>query len=424
MIAPTYIPALDDDFRASVHRAYGATPSEIAELVEYARCPFDPAALSAPASYPLPDEPFVAAWEAYVKESSRIGAAAALRARLVQLRFPIQRGISQTDAYRAATRRGEYDARSDENLPLRHPDGLVIMIAPTAAGHIATIVSDNRDDFESLVRALTRRNEPEAIPKAIGAAMVAGYNNWDRVARLRAQWAAGRPGGDDADAWRAEFATLVAKRELYQDRFIVLSTGPYSGVPADAVGMADADWRTTSLVIRQHHECAHYFTRRAFGSMKNTLVDETIADYMGIVAAIGRFRADWLLLFLGVARDGSCRADGRLHNYRGAPPLSDGAFAVLRAVVVRAADALETFDGGLAADAAPRPLAAQALAITALARVGLEGLASTTAARLLRDASAAPEEDRLDGRTNPHPAIGRPSGCRPEALEPRERAMG
>ena len=424
MIAPFYVPALDDDFRASVYGAFGATPSETAELVNYARCPFNVDALRARVSYPLPDEPFVSTWETYVNESSRIGAAATLRARLVQLRFPIARGMSDCEPYRAATRRGEWPSGESDGLPLRRPEGLVIMIAPTAAGRIATIVSDDRADFESLVRALTRRNEPEPIPRSIGACMVAGYNNWDRIAALRAAWAAGREGGDDVDAWRAEFAALVPQRDRYQDRFIVLSTGPYSGVRAAAVGMGEAEWLAASLVIRREHECAHYFTRRAFGSMRNTLVDETIADYMGIVAAAGRFRADWMLEFLGVARDGSCRADGRLHHYRGTPPLSDGAFTVLRAVVVRAADALEDFDAGLASGATPRPLALHASTITTLARVGLEGLAATDAGRLLRDASAATEEDCFDGRTDDDTALGRSGGRRPQALGPRQRALG
>jgi hypothetical protein len=68
-----------------------------------------------------------------------------------------------------------------------------------------------------------------------------------------------------------------------------------------------------------------------------------IADACSIVAALGTFPADWLLAFLGLDRYPLCRAGGRIHNYRGTPPLSDVAFAVLQRMVVSAAANLERF---------------------------------------------------------------------------------
>ena len=38
-------------------------------------------------------------------------------------------------------------------------------------------------------------------------------------------------------------ARIVPYRELYQDRFILLSDGPYSAVPAADLGLDDAEWR-------------------------------------------------------------------------------------------------------------------------------------------------------------------------------------
>jgi hypothetical protein len=108
--------------------------------------------------------------------------------------------------------------------------------------------------------------------------------------------------------------------------------------------------------------------------MRNTLVDELIADYMGIVAAAGRFRADWFLRFLGLNEFPHCASGGRAHNYRGTPPLSDGAFAVLQAVVVQAAAGAEAMSDDL--PSGPWDLPLQARVITALARLGLEGLAT------------------------------------------------
>ena len=39
-----------------------------------------------------------------------------------------------------------------------------------------------REDFVFLVQSLTQRNEPEPVADSMGACIVAGYNNWDRVA--------------------------------------------------------------------------------------------------------------------------------------------------------------------------------------------------------------------------------------------------
>jgi hypothetical protein len=365
-------PALDDVFRASVYHAFGATDAETSELLSYARGPYrrEPAA----SVYPLPDELFVATWEEYAKEATSVGVAPCLSRRLMQLRFPIQSGISASESYQAATRRGV--PPTDQLGPPRwqRPDGLSLAIHPTPAGRIPIITSQDRGDFETLVRAMTRRNEPDVIPASMGACMVAGYNNWDRMATLRRAWAAERLEGDNEEAWQERFAALVPQRELYQDRFIVLSAGPYSG--------RDGPWTPYSVVIRREHECAHYFTRRVFGSMRNSLVDELIADYAGIVAAIGRYRADWFLHFLGLEAYPACRETGRLHNYRGSPPLSDGAFDVLQAVVVRAARMVEEFDKDL--PPGPRPPSLQATVITALARAGLEAMASGHSAEVLR----------------------------------------
>src|SRR5439155_4743001 len=97
--------------------------------------------------------------------------------------------------------------------------------------------------------------------------------------------------------WDSELAEIARRPTLYQDRFILLSAGPYSGVAAAELGLADEDWKRRSLTIPLEHECTHYFTRQVLGSMRNALADELVADYMGIVASEGRYRADWFLRF-------------------------------------------------------------------------------------------------------------------------------
>ncbi|HUS16490.1 MAG TPA: hypothetical protein VM536_15945, partial [Chloroflexia bacterium] len=167
----------------------------------------------------------------------------------------------------------------------------------------------------------------------------------------------------------------VPHKSLYQDRLILVSEGPYSGVSASALGLTDAAWRRLSLLIRIEHECTHYFTRRVLGAMSNNLLDELAADCMGLIGATGTYPASWFLHFVGLEAAPVYRAGGRLENYRGAPPLSDSAFAVLGRLVVAAAEHLEAY---LGPRAAPEPVDRAAL-LLALTRLSLEDLAAPDA---------------------------------------------
>jgi hypothetical protein len=131
--------------RADLLASYDATASEIKELLAYNRNVFDRSVEEAPA-LPLPAEPHVAAWELYAREATEDGALAALRCRLVQLRFPIREGISSTDAYRAATLRGASVEEMDEasGLDLASPDELRLGIHPSPAGSIPVLAPGDR----------------------------------------------------------------------------------------------------------------------------------------------------------------------------------------------------------------------------------------------------------------------------------------
>ena len=334
-----------DGFRAEVLRAHGARGAALDELLAYT--PRSLRAPDAPPPFPLPDEPFVGAWERYAAEAARAGAWETLRARLPQLRFPVAAGISETEGYRAATRRGEGSFPA-EGLALRRPEALALFLHPTPAGRLPVLVTGDRDDFVALVRAFTRWNEPAPVPDSMGAVAVGGFVNWERVAAHRRAWEAANPEANGV-TWREEWRRLAERKELYQDRFVLLSRGPYSGVPAGALGEGEEGWEAASLVIRLEHECAHYFSRRLFGSMLNHAFDELVADYAGIVSAAGRYRGDWARRFFGIEDPGRFRPGGRLANYRGDPALSDGAFAVLRSVVDAAVGTLEAYDAARAA---------------------------------------------------------------------------
>ena len=367
------------EFRANVLANYGASTEETQELLAYNQNVFASSCKTLPLQFPLAPEAHVAAWEEYAATARVIGAFEALKRVLVQLRFPIQSGISQTEAYRSATRKGVLvDGMTEATgLVLTLPEQLQLMVHQSLAGAIPVLLTGNREDFVALVQALTMRNEPLPVPASMGACMVAGFNNWDRVRSLRQQWAAQNPSNCTDTNWAAEFKRLIPQKELYQDRFIILSDGPYSDVSASKMEIWEPEWRRLSLTIRLEHECTHYFTRRLFGSMRNNLLDELIADYRGIVAATGYYRADWFLRFLGLESFPDYREGGRLQNYRGQPPLSDGAFKILQALVKAAAENLERFDAEHAGEL--RSLNGQTLMLVALTYLTLEELASLEA---------------------------------------------
>lgn len=362
--------------RASILATFGASTAVTEELLAYDPESLGDAPIPPDIRMPLDDEPFVYAWREYCAEASASGLAA-LADRLVQLHFPIHEGISQSEEYRAATRRGEPPATmsSATGLVLLRPEACTVTIHSTWAGSIPVIETGCREDFVSLLRAFTARNEPIPVPASQGASIVAGYNNWDRVRRFRERWMLENPDDDFS------LGVLADLHDEYQDRFILLSSGWYSGVRPEALGFTPSEWQRLSMTIRREHECAHYWTRRVLSSMRNRVLDEIIADYCGIYAACGRFRADWLLAFFGIDDSRECRDGGRLHNYRGTPPLSDDAFGLLVRVVHAAIDNLARFDRRHADELTGRR--GLLLILLTLSRMSLEDLACRDSQMLL-----------------------------------------
>ncbi len=384
------LPALDAAFRAAVWRAQGASEDQAAELVAYGHSPVQDGPL-ARQEIPLPEPMCVAAWEGYAAAAARGAAWEALRGALMQLRFPIRAGMSQDADYLAGVRRGVWPDESRPGVVPARPEGLRVFLHATPAGRVPVVLAEAREDFEALVQAITRRNEPEAIPPTMGACMLAGYNNWGRVEALKRAHAEAYPEDHDGSGWAQAFAAIVPQKDLYQDRFMLLSSGPYSGTRASDFGLDEAEWRARSVKLRLEHECTHYFMRQAFGAMRKSLLDELVADYMGLVEAMGAFSSAFFLRFMGLEAYPPYREGGRLQNYRGS--LSDGAFAALMPVVKRAAETLARLDPSRGR--APLGVHDKARLVTALTRVGLEGLASDQAearlsAALSEAASAIP----------------------------------
>jgi len=339
----------------------GAGGGSEAELAAYLGDGFDTTVLDRQLTLPLPDEAFVPCWQGWAEEAREGGAFAVLAAHLPQLAFPVREGISESEPYRAAVRRGVPVETIPEasGLGLARPEALELALHPSPAGRVPVLLTREREDFVALARALAHRNEPRPIPDSQGALMLAGYNNWERIRELRQKG--------------QSLAQVRDHKELYQDRLILLSDGPYSGVGAGELGLGEGEWRELSLAIRREHECAHYLTRRLFGAMRNHLLDELMADYAGLVAAAGRFPAAWFLRFLGLEESGLYRPGGRLAIYRGRPPLGDLAFRDLQDLARLAAARLESFDGSFFEhrERSPRE---RTVVVLALARIGLGSL--------------------------------------------------
>lgn len=330
--------------RRRVLLAHGARPGDLDRLLDFCACKLDLAA-AVKARSPLADQPHVAAWREYEKQAAQIGVWEALRTRLMQFNFPVREGISSEDEYRAATLRGvlpQPAARS--RLRLDKPESLELLIHPSIGGAVPVLVTDERADFELLVRALTTRGEPSPVPTSMGACLVSGLNNWDRIHTHRREWEARTGNTGDEALWQEEFKRFRRSKESYQDRLIVLSRGPYSGVGSEEVGLSDTEWLQLSHRIRLEHECTHYFTLRMFGRLQHNIVEELVADWVGLVTTYGHYRVDLAARFLGLENFPLYRRGGRLENYRGDPPLPDKQFRVIQSLVNSALGNLERLE--------------------------------------------------------------------------------
>lgn len=140
-----------------------------------------------------------------------------------------------------------------------NPEGITLELYDATAGTIPVIKIQNTDDFENFVtNAVHKGVRPQNI-EVTGASFVAGKKN----------------------------------------RFIILSNKPYSNVSAKTLGLEEEDWREKSMEIRLEHECTHFWTKKFFGTAKNHLHDELIADFFGLVNAFGQYKAEFFEYFIG-----------------------------------------------------------------------------------------------------------------------------
>jgi hypothetical protein len=209
--------------------------------------------------------------------------------------------MAGTDGPAAAINR--YLAKPTLTVAFASPETLRVEIYRSIGGDIPVITTESTADFENMVRRIVFKGKEVPHIETMGASFAFGAVN----------------------------------------RFIILSNTPYSNVPAERMGLGEAEWQEKSMRIRKHHECAHYFTKRFYGSSRNNLHDELIADFCGLYAAFGEYRAEWFLKFLGLG-PGAEGTGGRFKVY--VPDLSGAAEKVAAKLAAAAAEWVEEWSRG------------------------------------------------------------------------------
>jgi hypothetical protein len=251
---------------------------------------------------PLADAPELAWWHALIGPApggvvQGPALLVALQTALPQLRLPQVEGISSSELYQQSVLRGEHLSVDELGgagpLPSwQQPQQLTLWIAPHPAGAMPVLQTPSWSDFELLVRALAHRAEPAVLADGVHAQAVSGLIHWGLINRFGRQSRA---------------------------RLIVLHRAPYGSVSAEHVpgGLSDAAWLTASTTLRLEHELTHLATKALLGTMRLNLLDELVADAMGMVAALGRFDAGLFGRCLGVDCTNGDRpiAQGRWSSY-------------------------------------------------------------------------------------------------------------
>lgn len=291
------------------------------------------------------DEPLLNSWENYRLKSLQVGAFQVLKNCYPQFNFPIETGIDKTQAYVDAVLKGKTESiHPDSELKLNHSAGITIQIHESIAGKIPVLTISDDQDFIRIIQCILYKNNPTFVPLSMGATLVNGINNWDRLLTLKSNWEEKNPIGN----WSEEFSkNILPNPSLFKDKIIILSTKSYSNVSASSLNLSEDVWKTYSYSIRLEHECTHLYTLKKYGSATNNLHDELIADYIGISKTTGSYNKEWMLACMGLEEFPRYRKGARLENYLGDKNLSFDNFEKLIVVIKNAIDNIARFDSQL-----------------------------------------------------------------------------
>lgn len=278
-------------------------------------------------------------WNKLNNEFSDIQIFEKLKSCYPQLCFPIELNIKNTKAYIDATLKG-INNQSNQSLGLEKTNKLKFYIHESMGIKAPVLIVSNKKDFVKIIQALSHKNDPIPVPDSMGAAVIKGLNNWQRINNLKQQFFSDDPLGN----WGREFTeNIIKNKSLYQDELIILSTKPYSNISGENLTLSQDKWTNYSLIVRLEHEFTHLYTLKEYGKMSINLHDELIADYIGICKAFGSFNKNWMLYFLGLENFPEYRKGARLENYMNFE-LSSQCFKDLTNIIKKAIDNIEKFD--------------------------------------------------------------------------------
>lgn len=285
----------------------------------------------------------IAYWEEFYAQSIESNAISFLKKCFPQLRFPIAYEIEKSQIYKNAVLKGQFEILNLENeLQLINAEQIKISIYDSFAGKIPVILIPNEFDFIKIVQCLLYKNNPTPVPLSMGALMINGINNWDRLNKLKKSWTPSNLKDQDS-----LLQTIQSYPHLYKDRLIICSTKPYSNVAASKLKMGNEEWLNASYIIRLEHECTHLYTLKNYASASNNLHDELIADYIGITKALGKFKKEWMLEFLGLEDFPKYRKGARLENYLESINLDSESFGYFSHIIYNAIENISIFDDSL-----------------------------------------------------------------------------
>lgn len=301
------------EFRLKILSEVFTDKKKLHKLLEYNRSISETPMIFINKIFPLEDEPFVCYWEKYIKQIKASGSFLSLNECLLELNFPVRKGISLEAKYLDAIKRGiiQNKEKDKPKVTLVAENKIKVFLYRTYAGRIPVISTCCRSDFSSIVSVFAGRNEPLEIPDSVGAYMISGYNNWERIWSLAADYrqATGKVITSE------EFKKIKGDGSLYKDSFIIICTGFYSGINYLKTAFTEKEWLEKSFKIKIGHECAHYIFNRLFSSMGGRIIHELIADYIGIVSTMGKYDAKSAQLFLGIESYPKIEKTGRFSYY-------------------------------------------------------------------------------------------------------------
>jgi hypothetical protein len=265
-------------------------------------------------NHPLPDEPHLTDWYHYEKNWAH------LQAILPQLNIPIKKDISKSPIYSDVVNQGQSfdEEKFGSRFVLQKPNSFSFTIHQHPCGALPVLLTEHRQDFENLFRLITAKSEPIPINPSINATFISGFTNWNRLNKYKEQWSQENSNDFFGMGWGNELKRIVRDEPWrFKDSFILMMKSNYSCVSVSELqlNISEEEWLERSAILRMEHEFTHYGIKRIFGVMRTHLWDEVVADYMGIVQALGEFRGAWFLRFLGVDPEQGLRSDGRIHHY-------------------------------------------------------------------------------------------------------------